>query len=668
MANTDINSINIAPTDNVPGSEPQQPTRKRKLHLGHIAFMRAVVQGLDTRESWDRYLRVEGEHDDIRNVRRTIQWIRDEFAAAAKRYDRHGTARLVQIDVSHIVDKKISIPSLEEFAAEFGLEEFSEAEQLEQYQEHYGGATARESRRGRLIARQLEALLWLEGLVVQPPQATDAVASWLNPDLARYLDQAGIFTVSQLVERINGIGMRWWASIRAIGAGKADRIVEWLRINESSIGLAVGAHVKVKRSRLAFKELQGVVPKATAIVPIDKLVVPVELDGSDGIYRAPRNMCLLAANNDYEAVLAWIKAKPGLSAEKRMTLRHKRGIDPDASEDAHDWLQYLSNTQRAYLKEAERFLLWAILQRKKPLSSMTPEDCEAYRLFLGDPMPREIWCGPRGREKWSPLWRPFEGPLSVNAQHHAVTILKSLYQFLSAQYYLTANPWTGASIKKTPRPSAIKARSFTHAQWEFLEARLEELPDTSANQRLRFALHLIYATGLRLAEAVAARVDHVKRVSYPADGAETAAWRLKAGKGGQERLVPLSSNLLEQLSRYLVSRSLVPDPEAPENRGAFLLGKAVDVAERAPWSPRTIRDIDSKEGIAPGTLYDQMKAFFASCAQALAHADPKGAQQLASASTHWLRHTRESNSMALGVPLEARSLRTNPLAPGSPLP
>ena len=31
--------------------------RQRKLHVGHFAFMRSVVQGLDPRESWERYLR-----------------------------------------------------------------------------------------------------------------------------------------------------------------------------------------------------------------------------------------------------------------------------------------------------------------------------------------------------------------------------------------------------------------------------------------------------------------------------------------------------------------------------------------------------------------------------------------------------------------------------------
>ena len=59
--------------------------RRRKLHVGHFAFMRAVVQGIDTRASWDRYLKLEGEGTDQRLVRSTIAWIRDEFAAAAQR-------------------------------------------------------------------------------------------------------------------------------------------------------------------------------------------------------------------------------------------------------------------------------------------------------------------------------------------------------------------------------------------------------------------------------------------------------------------------------------------------------------------------------------------------------------------------------------------------------
>jgi len=83
---------------------------------------------------------------------------------------------------------------------------------------------------------------------------------------------------------------------------------------------------------------------------------------------------------------------------------------------------------------------------------MTLEDCQAYAAFLAAPWPAERWCGPRGREKWSPLGRPFEGPLSSRAQAQAITILKNLYSFLADQNYLTGNPWKGVARPPTNAP------------------------------------------------------------------------------------------------------------------------------------------------------------------------------------------------------------------------
>ena len=71
---------------------PVSAARQRKLHIGHFACMRSVVQGLDPRASWERYFSIEGEATDQRTVRTTIAWIREEFAVAAKRHDRFGTA------------------------------------------------------------------------------------------------------------------------------------------------------------------------------------------------------------------------------------------------------------------------------------------------------------------------------------------------------------------------------------------------------------------------------------------------------------------------------------------------------------------------------------------------------------------------------------------------
>ena len=638
--------------------------RQRKLHVGHFAFMRSVVQGLDPRESWERYFRVEGEATDARTVRATIAWIRDEFAAVAKRQDRYGTARLVRIDASRIADPSPDLPSLEAFAEAHGLEHERQADQVVAFEAEYGPATQRLRRRSRLIARQLEALRWLEGLVAQSPKAGDSVAAWLNPTLASHLEAADIFTLAQLVERINGMGRRWYAGIKAMGQGKALRIVEWLQevanAHHDSIELQLGRHVAVARSKLYAHELNAVVAPATAIRPLEKFIVPAELDGSRGLYRRPQAQCLLKASNDYQAILAWLRSKHGLTPDQKAHLaarRRQRHIGGGGSvEQGLDWLQALSNTQRAYRKEAERFLLWAITQKGKALSSMSNEDCTLYRDFLADPQPRSRWCGDRGRERWSPLWRPFEGPLSASAQRHAVTILKNLYGFLVDQNYLMGNPWSAVGVPRTSGPKVNAGRSFSLAQWAFIEGQLTMLQATSANQRLIFGLHLLYATGLRLSEVVAATVDDLQWVEYPADASDdqpVEGWLLRViGKGQKEREVPVPADVVGELARYLASRGLDADPEDMGNQGAFLLGKASDAAERAP-SLNTGQLHDPREGIAATTFYDQIKAFFADCAGVLqGQGDGKGAERFAKASTHWMRHSHASHAIAGGMPIE----------------
>ncbi|MDH3210473.1 MAG: site-specific integrase, partial [Burkholderiaceae bacterium] len=632
--------------------------RQRKLHMGHFAFMRAVVQGVDLRASWERYLRIEGEANDKRLVRSTITWIREEFALAAKRESRYGTARLVRLDVAGIADPAQELPSLEVFAASHCLEGYSEAEQIAAYEAEYGHATQRQRQRAKLVAKQLEALRWLEGLVAQPPRGGDAVAAWLNPTLTSHLQAADIFTLAQLVERINGIGRRWHAGINAMGQGKAQRIAEWLREHEATIGLRLGAHVTQPRSRLFAHELNAVVAPATEIRPLEKFILPTELDGSNGVYRRPQAQCLLKASDDYQAILAWLRAKRGLNPEQKAKLNARRRQRGNGVEQGLDWLQSLSHTQRAYRKEAERFLLWAIVHKAKALSSMTNEDCAEYRDFLADPQPRSRWCGDRGRERWSPLWRPFEGPLSTSAQRHAITILKNLYGFLVDQNYLMGNPWSALGAPRDTGPKLNAGRSLTLAQWLFVQQQLDQLENTSANQRLAFALKLLYATGLRLSEIVAATVDDLQWVEYPPDAADDEpleGWMLSVlGKGQQEREVPVPIEVINELAKYLGARGLDPDPENIGNQGAHLLGRAVDADERAPGlnKERLRKGIrfDPRAGVAATTLYDQIKAFFTDCAEILkGQGDAKGAERLAKASTHWMRHSHASHAIAGGM-------------------
>jgi len=195
--------------------------------------------------------------------------------------------RLVLIDVSQLPADKPTLPSLEEFAESRGLEEFSQAEQIEAYVAEFGRASRRQSRRGRLVERQLEALRWLEGVVSQPPGPGDSVCAWLNPTIALRLERAKIFTLAQLIERVNGLGQGWAVSIAGIGKAKGEQVLAWLRSNEEAIGMSVGRHVQQRRTELSRHELARVVAPATDIRPLEKLVVPVDLDGTRGAFRRP---------------------------------------------------------------------------------------------------------------------------------------------------------------------------------------------------------------------------------------------------------------------------------------------------------------------------------------------------------------------------------------------
>ena len=476
--------------------------------------------------------------------------------------------RLVRIDATRIADPSLELPSLEAFAEARGLEDERQADQIAAYEAAYasnqGRATQRLRRRARLIARQLEALRWLESLVAQSPEAGDAVAAWLNPTLASHLEAADIFTLAHLVERINGVGRRWHAGIKAMGEGKALRVVEWLQnlanTDQASIDLQLGRHVAMPRSKLYAHELQAVVAPATAIRPLEKFIVPVELDGTRGLYRRPQAQCLLKATNDYQAILAW--------------LRSKHGLTPD---------------QKAHRKARWR-------QRR------------------------------------------IEHDTGVE------------------QTYLMGNPWSAVGVPRTAGPKVNAGRSFSLAQWQFIETQLTMLPATSANQRLTFGLHLLYATGLRLSEVVAATVDDLQWVEYPADASDDEplqGWLLRVvGKGQKEREVPVSADVVGELARYLESRGLDPDPEDIGNQGAFLLGKASDAAARAPGL-NTGQLLDPREGIAATTFYDQIKAFFTGCADVLrGQGEMKGADRFAKASTHWMRHSHASHAIAGGMPIE----------------
>lgn len=580
--------------------------------------MRALAQGLDERASWDRYLRLEGEHADLRTVRRTIAWIRDAFAAAARRERKPGTARLILLDPSGYSDKAPQLPSLAEFAHANGLEDFSEAEQIEAYEAAHAragdgqsgraGRGGQPSRRARVIERQLEALRWLEGLIAQDPRPLDGVSAWLNPAVAARLERAGLGTLFSLVECINGVGARWWVQVPGIGERKAARILDWLHANEDVLGgLRVGRHAAQPRAQLSPDVLAAVVSPATSLVPYEKFVLPAQLDGRAGHNRAPSETCRLVAVDDREAIDAWLLAKQA-----------------DGAGHA------LSPTQRSYRKEAERLLLWAILERGKALSSLSVDDASAYFEFLSDPP--KSWCGPRHHQRWSPLWRPMEGPLSSSARKQALTIVSGLFAFLASANYVRTNPFAEVQAPSSPRSALGAGRTLTAAQWTHLDACLARRADDVVGRRLARAVRWLYETGLRLDEIKRATCGDLRKVEpVEPESASDSVWQLKVvGRGGRSRDVPVPSRLVEELEAELAMQGHEGAADAVGNRSVALLARFGSPRSGEPpcWS-------------ASG-LYQAIKAAVDKAAREL---DDAASQRLREASTHWLRHSHVVHSL-----------------------
>ena len=143
--------------------------------------------------------------------------------------------------------------------------------------------------------------------------------------------------------------------------------------------------------------------------------MPIALSGERGSNRAPVDRCKARARNDYPAITEWLELRR-------------------PTEDTGN-----AHTFRAYRKEAERFLLWALFERRMALSDLDHTDCIEFRRFLASPGP--TWIGAKSAQRWSDQWRPFEGPLSARSRKRAEIIVTSLCAWLVKVRYLDSNPW-----------------------------------------------------------------------------------------------------------------------------------------------------------------------------------------------------------------------------------
>lgn len=420
------------------------------------------------------------------------------------------------------------------------------------------------------------------------PSISDDVERWFGARAVRALHAEGITTLADLIVRVPR-RRQWWKSVPGLGSISARQIEAFFTSHPDL----------TERARAVITpENRG------SIVPWESLRLPHEVDGSEGAFRAPVATCTLDASNDYAAVQTWLSL-------------HESGA-----------------TQRTYRKEAERLILWAIVERGRALSSLTTDDAIAYRAFLRRPTPRERWVGPL-RPRSSPDWRPFAGNLAVSSVAHALSILNALFRWLIEQRYVLANPFSGVKVKGGKKSSDLDtSRAFSGGEWNIVRTTAEGLEwsygwSTPAAQRLRFLLDFGFATGLRASELVGATLGHV---STDARGEH---WLRVTGKGHKIGRVAVPPLAWDALVRYLTLRELPITP--------------------ARWVPETPLvgnlDVESTSAITGVRLWAILKRFFRLAADQLTLDHPTLAEKLRRASPHWMRHTHATHALAHGAEL-----------------
>lgn len=598
----------------------------------HFAFFRGYLDGLDLRQLSERYIEPGNARSggtDLRTAKSLIAWIVEQLTIAARRTGNAAGLRVIRMPPEKLAgSERADEPTLDEFREERDPHQmFSERELLELFEQEYGHPTARVDRRSkrnkRLRDRQIAVLNRLEALVQADPRLEDGVDGWIDPAIAKRLVAAGIHTVEDLVRTIESHGFRWYTKVPRIGIKAAGYVSDWLMLPETATALGVTLSVRSRRPRTQITpEMLPALPHRFSIAPIEQFDVPLALSGAVGSNRGERSA--LGARNDLEAINTWLtRLKPG------------------------------SHTLRAYRKEAERFLLWAVLEAGKALSSFTVEDCIAYRDFLWrigrDPedqwrqrfrIPQADWMGPRGVDRFSNRWRPFEGALSESSQRTALVILQGMMQWLCDQNYLHNNPFKALPHLASRREGMNISRALTVGEWNTTKAYLASMKRDQKYVRLRFILALAYSTGCRLAELTSLKRRDL--VSFIRAGEQETQWELIVlGKGDRVRRVQLNRLVVAETEMYFQKRGYCSftdaSPDAPlivavpTNKGAY-----------QPESP-----------LSAARVYKVLKDFFGEVADATEAQDHALADKYRRVSTHWLRHTFATHGIHSGIALEA---------------
>ena len=316
-------------------------------------------------------------------------------------------------------------------------------------------------------------------------------------------------------------------------------------------------------------------------------------------------------------------------------------------------------TFNSYRRETERLLQWAWLIKKCSITALKREDIEQFVHFCQNPpatwistkkVPRYIEKD--GRRHPNPAWRPFVATLSKFARKQGeeptierfelsqgsigetFAILSSLFNFLISEEYLIANPVAlirqkSKFIRKQQHNAPIRRLSLL--QWEVIMQVTEQMAQENPqkHERTYFILSLLFGMYLRISE-VCASERWIPTMNDFAKDSNGRWWFTTVGKGNKERQIAVSDAMLTSLTRWRRFLGFSPLPSVGDN---------------SPLIPK-IRGNGPMSDTAPIRRLVQL-CFDRAADELRRMNENEEADNLASATVHWLRHTGISEDVKI---------------------
>ena len=131
-----------------------------------------------------------------------------------------------------------------------------------------------------------------------------------------------------------------------------------------------------------------------------------------------------------------------------------------------------------------------------------------------------------------------ESDIKVSSVNRKISTLRSYFKFLVREDYLTINPM----LKIIPPKSKKKLPVFVDQ--ESMQSLLNEVsfPKGFTGERDKLIIELFYLTGIRLSELVNIKINHISFDSF---------YVKVLGKRNKERIIPLSSKIINEISLYI---------------------------------------------------------------------------------------------------------------------